>query len=151
MNTRLLPSNFDSVELHTDSEDGALLGVVGLVARTEHGAEVEVLDLLLVLVDEVAPLLLSGLALHLILVYGGRGIEVGELLLEVLVDFVVELGQAKLGARHFLEDVPVCLHVLNDLAMVSASNSGPAANIDIPLTANCFSISSKLSACSAGI
>ena len=145
------PSNLDRVELHTDSKDGALLGVVGLAARTEHGAEVEVLDLLLVLVDEVAPLLLSCLALHLVLVYGGRRIEVREFLLEVLVDLVVELGQAKLGAGHLLENVPVCLHVLDDLAILSASSSDPTPNIDIPLTANCFSMSSKLSACSAEI
>jgi hypothetical protein len=144
------PSNLDSVELHTDSKDGTLLGVVGLAAGTEHGAEVEVLDLLLVLVDEVAPLLLSCLALHLILVYCGRRIEVREFLLEVLVDFVVKLGQAKLGTRHFLEDVPVRLHVLDDFLILSALSSGPAPNTNIPLTANCFSISSKLSACSAG-
>jgi hypothetical protein len=38
----------------------------------------------------------------------------------VLVDFVVELGQAQLGAGHFLEDVPVCLHVLDDFDLLAS-------------------------------
>jgi hypothetical protein len=32
----------------------------------------------------------------------------------VFVDFVVDLGQSQLRARHFLEDLPVCLHMLHN-------------------------------------
>jgi hypothetical protein len=32
----------------------------------------------------------------------------------MLVDFVIKLGEAELGTGHFLEDVPVCFHVLDD-------------------------------------
>ena len=111
-----LPGDLNSVELHAHGEDGAVLGVVCLGARTQHGAEVVVLDGLLVLVDEVAPSLLAGLALHLVLVDCSGGIEVGELLLEVLVDLVVLLGEAQGRALDLLEDVPVCLHVLDNCA-----------------------------------
>lgn len=109
-----LPSDLNGIELHAHCENSSLLCVVCLRASPHHGAEVEVLHLLLVLVDEVAPPLLAGLALHLVLVYGGGCVEVGELLLEVLVDLIVNLGEAQSRALDLFEDVPVRLHVLDN-------------------------------------
>lgn len=92
--------------------------VLGLGACAEHGAEVVVLDLVLVLADELAPPLLALLALHLILVQCGGGVELGEVLLKVFVDFIVDLRQSQFGTWDFFKDLPVCLHVLHNCAFV---------------------------------
>lgn len=102
------------------TKDGFVLAVLKSRVGAQQGAEVEVVNLLLVLVDEVSPALLACLALHLVLVNGGLGVVVGELLLEVLVDFVVDLGEAKLRARDLLEDGPVGGHVLDSCREQSA-------------------------------
>lgn len=71
-------SNLNSVEVHAHTEDGGVLVVLLVGASSDDCAKVEVIDLLLELVDPVAPLLLASLALHVILVDSGGGIEVGE-------------------------------------------------------------------------
>lgn len=114
-----LPCDLDGVELHPNSKYGALLTVLRLWIRAYHGAEVVILHLLLVLGDELAPSFLALFALHIILIQRGRRIEFWEILLEVLVDFVVDLGESQLGTGHFLEDLPVCFHVLDNCAPLS--------------------------------
>jgi hypothetical protein len=109
-----LPNNFDSVELHAHSKYCLVLAVLELGVCSDDCAVVVVVHLLLVCHDELAPSLLSILALHLLLVYGCLGVEIGEVLFEVFVDFIVEFGEAQLRARHLLEDLPVCLDVLDD-------------------------------------
>lgn len=76
-------------------------------------AKVEIVNLLLELVDPVAPLLLASLALHLVLDEGRGSVKVGECLLEGIVDLVVHLGEAQLRALHLLEDRPVCHEVFD--------------------------------------
>ena len=109
-----LPSDLNGVELHAHCKDGTVLGVFGLWICAHHGPEVVVFHLLLILHNEVAPLLLPCLALHLILVDRDRRIPVGKVLFEMFVDLVIELGKAELGAWDLLEDVPVSLHMLHD-------------------------------------
>ena len=115
---RSLPCDFNSVELHAHRKNCAFLAVLHLGARAEHCAEVVVLHLLLVLADELAPPLLALLALHLALVQCGRCVKVGEFLLEVLIDFVIDLGESQFRAGDFFEDLPVRLHVLYGCAVV---------------------------------
>ena len=79
----------------------------------DNRPEVVVVDLLLILVHPVAPFFLAQLALHSILVQRLCGIEVGELLLEVLVDLVVHLGQPQFRPRDFFQDSPVCHQVFH--------------------------------------
>jgi len=123
-NTCNLPSDLDGVELHAHRKYSAVLAVLGLCVRAHHGAEVVVLHPRVVFHDEVAPSLLPRLALHLILDNRSCRVPLGEILLEVFVDLVVDLGEAELGAGDLLEDVPVRLHVLHHcrilLAIVSA-------------------------------
>lgn len=95
------------------TKNGVVLLILLISAVANDCAKVVVLDLLLELVDPFAPLLLAGLALHGVLVDGGGGVEVGELLHEGLVDLVVHLGQAQLGALDLLEDGPVGHEVLD--------------------------------------
>jgi hypothetical protein len=134
------------------TKDSLVLAVLKGRVGTQQCAEVVVVDLVLVLVDKVSPAVLACLALHLVLVDGRLGIVVGEFLLEVLVDFVVDLGQTQLGTGDLFENGPVGGHVLNSCRRQSATaclgqwQSGQ----DTPLTANCFSMSSKFSCCSAG-
>lgn len=90
------------------TKDGAFLAILRRGVCAQHGAEVVVIHLVLVLVDEVPPLLLASLALHLILVYRRLEVKVRELLVEVFENLVVELGEAQLGARELLEDGPIC-------------------------------------------
>jgi hypothetical protein len=110
-----LPCNLESVKLHAGNKDGGVLLVLDLGAVANHGTKIVVVDLLLVLHHEVAPPVLSVLALHLVLVNLGGGVELGEGLLKVLHDLVVDLGEAKRRALDALEDGPVGLHVLDDL------------------------------------
>jgi hypothetical protein len=107
-----LPSDFDGVELHAHCEYGLVLTILKLGVGPNNGAVVEVVHLLIVGHDELAPSLFARFTLHLLLVNCGFRVEVGELLLEVFVDLIIELGEAQLGAGHFLEDLPVCLDVL---------------------------------------
>jgi hypothetical protein len=109
-----LPCDFNSVELHAHRKNCAFLAVLHLGARAEHCAEVVVLHLLLVLTDELAPSLLAVLALHLVLVQCGGRVEFGKVLLEVFVDFVIDLCESQLGTGYFLEDLPVCFHMLHN-------------------------------------
>jgi hypothetical protein len=118
------PDNFDGVELHADCENGLVLAILEFRVGPDDCAVVVVLDLLLVRHNELAPLLLSVLALHLILVYCGLGIKVWKFRLEVLVDLIVEFGETQLGAGHLLEDLPVCLDVLYDCALSLAGKGG---------------------------
>lgn len=111
--TGTVAGNLDGVELHANTEDGGVLVVLDIGAGAQDCAEVVVVDLVLELVDPVAPLLLSGLALHLVLVDGTGRVEVGECLHEGCVDLVVHLGQAQLGALDLLQDGPVCHQVLD--------------------------------------
>lgn len=113
------PSNLNSVELHPHTlfacqfsshspsplysqregiftEDGRVLLILNISTGTNDRAKVEVVDLLLELVDPVAPLLLARLALHRVLVDGRRGVEFRELGLERLVDLIIHLRQAQL-------------------------------------------------------
>jgi hypothetical protein len=118
------PNNLDCVKLHADCKNGLILAVLELRVCPDDCAVVEVLDLLVVRHDKLAPLLFAVLALHLVLVYCGFRVKVGELRLEVLVDLIVELGEAQLGAGHLLEDLPVCLNVLHDCALSLAVKGG---------------------------
>lgn len=128
----VLPGNLNSVELHArhyrpcqqvwaihfrfdlHTENSGVLLVLGLGVVADHGAEIVVVNLLLVGHQELAPPILALLALHLVLVDSGGRVELGEVGLEVLVDFVVDLGQAEGRALDHLEDGPVGLHVLDD-------------------------------------
>lgn len=78
-----------------------------------YGAKVVVVDLLLICHHEVAPPLLAGLALHFVLVDGGGRVELGEVGLQVLVDLVIHLCETQRRALDFLENSPVCGHVLH--------------------------------------
>jgi hypothetical protein len=119
-----LPNNLDGVELHAHRKYRLVLAVFELWIRSNDGAVVVVVHPLLVRVDELPPSLLSFLALHLILVYCGFGVKLGEVFLEVLVDFIVEFGEAQLGARYFFEDLPVCLDVLHNYTLSLAFRGG---------------------------
>lgn len=90
-----------------------MLVVLEFRVRSYNRAEIVVFDFLLILVHEVAPLLLALLALHLVLIDGLRRVEVGEFLLEMFVDFVVDLRQAQLGARRLLKNRPVRLQMFH--------------------------------------
>jgi hypothetical protein len=111
-----LPNDFNSVELHAHSKYCLVLAVLELGVCSDDCAVVVVVNFLLVCHDELAPSLLSVFALHLFLVYCGLGVEIGEVLLEMFVDFIIELSEAQLRAGHLLEDLPVCLDVLDDCA-----------------------------------
>mgnify|MGYP007033529218 CR=1 FL=1 len=82
------------IRMTSRTENGLVLAVFKGRVGAQQSAEIVVVDLLLVMVDEVSPALLACLALHLILVDCSLGVVVGKLLLEVLVDFVVDLGKA---------------------------------------------------------
>lgn len=97
--------------IHT--KDGLLLAVFELGVRPQHSTEIEVVNLSIVDIAEVAPLLLAGLALHIIFVDSSSQIEIRELLLEVLVNIIIHLGESKLGAGDILEQRPVCHHLLH--------------------------------------
>lgn len=90
-----------------------MLLVLHLRRRPHDGAKVVVVDALLVGHHELAPPVFARLALELVLVDGRGRVEVGEVLVQVLEDLVVDLGQAQLGAGDFFEDGPVCLEVLD--------------------------------------
>ena len=77
------------------TEDGLVLAVFPLGVGTQDGAKAVVVHLLLISHAELAPPLLASLALHLILVDGCGGVELGEVALEVLVDLIIDLGQAQ--------------------------------------------------------
>lgn len=109
---RHLPSDLNSIELHAHTENGGFLIILGIRTGTEHGAKVEVLDLV-PLHHPGAPLLLAGLALHLVLDEGPGGIEIGECFHERVVDIIVLLGQAKLRALDLLQNSPVCHEMFN--------------------------------------
>jgi len=95
------------------TKDSLLLAILELGVCPQHGAKVVVVHLLLVLHHELTPPLLALGALHLVLIDRGGGVKLGELLLQVLVDVVVQLGQAEAGPAHFLKDRPVGFHVLD--------------------------------------
>lgn len=95
------------------TEDGGVLLIFNLRTRAQDGAKVVVVDPLVVGHHEFPPPLLSRLALHLILVDGSGGVEVGEILLQVLVDLIVVLGQPQRRALDFAENGPVRLKVLD--------------------------------------
>lgn len=101
------------------TENSSILIILVLRVRPDDCAEVEVVNRLLVLHHPVAPLLLAGLALHVILDEVRRGVEVGEFFLEVCVDLVVHLGQAELRAGDLFEDGPVCHEVFDGCSGVS--------------------------------
>lgn len=106
------------------TENSSVLVILVLGVRPDNRAKVEVVNRLLILHHPVAPLLLAGLALHLVLVDCRRRVEIGELFLEVCVDLVVHLGQPQLRARHLFEDCPVCHQVFDGCCSVSERDSG---------------------------
>lgn len=110
--TRYVPGDFNGVELHAHTKNSGVLVVFGIRAGANDGAEVVVLNLL-PLVHPVAPLLLARLALHVVLDKGSSRVEVRERLHEGLVDLVVLLGQAQLGALDLLQNSPVCHEVFD--------------------------------------
>lgn len=77
------------------TENGFLLSILDRWTVPHHGAKVVVLNLRLVCIDEVPPPFFARLALHLVLVDGGLGVEIGELLFEVFEDLVVHFGQTQ--------------------------------------------------------
>ena len=95
------------------TEDGGVLLVFNLGTRAQDGAKVVVVDPLVVGHHKLPPPLLSGLALHLILVDGSGGVEVGEILLQMLVDVVIVFGQAQGRALDLGQDRPVCFEMLD--------------------------------------
>lgn len=82
------------------TEDCAVLCVFLLWTRAQHGAKAVVVDLFLVCHHEITPPLLSCRALELVLIYGLGGVEFREVLAEVVVDLVVNLGQAEGATLH---------------------------------------------------
>jgi len=63
----------------------------------------------------------------------------------VLIDIIVDFGEAESGTADFLEDGPVCGHMLDDYGGVSGGviwrkSGGLGTGDGKPLTANCFSI-----------
>lgn len=111
----IIPRNLDGVKLHARHKNSLLLAVLGLGGGPQQSAKVVVVNLLVVGHHKGAPPLLARLALHLVLVDGLGGVELGEVPLEVLEDVVVHLGQAQLGAGHLFENGPVRRHLLNGL------------------------------------
>jgi hypothetical protein len=91
-----LPCDFDSVELHSNRENRALLTVFYVGARAKQCAKVVVLHLVLVLCDELAPPLLARLALQVVFVQCRCRVKVGKFFLEVFENLVVDLGKAQL-------------------------------------------------------
>lgn len=124
------------------TENGAVLGVLLLWVLAQNCAEAVIVDLLLVSHHEVPPALLAPGALHLVFVYGLGGVELGKVLAEVLVDVIVDLGQAKGAGLDLLEDGPVRLEVTDRCGVVVSAESRDMSEgaPDVPLTANCFSI-----------
>lgn len=83
-----------SPQLQALTENRLLLAILAGRTSPQHRTKIIILDLLLallILLNETPPLLLAGLALHLVLVDGGFHVEVGELAVEVRQDVVVEL------------------------------------------------------------
>lgn len=127
-----LPGNLNSVELHAHAcirvsfepakiynhlgripqylltKDGVVLLIFTIGPRADDCAKVEVFDLLVELVDPVAPLFLACLAFHLILIDSSGGIETREFFHEGLVDLVIHLSEAQLRALDLLQNRPVC-------------------------------------------
>lgn len=95
------------------TEDAAVLCVLVLGVCSQDGSEAVVVDPVVVDHHELAPALLADGALHLVFYYGLGGIEVWEVLDEVLEDLVVDLGQAEGAALDLLEDGPIRLEVLD--------------------------------------
>lgn len=108
------------------TKDSSVLIVFNVGSGTDDCAEIEILNLLIELVDPIAPLLFSGLALHFVLIDGGSGIEFGELSHERLVDFVIHLSETQLRALHLLEDRRVCHEVFD-----SCGKTRPSADVGI--------------------
>lgn len=123
------------------TKNSLLTAILKLGVRPQHRSKVELSNLLVILHHKVPPPLLALLALHLILINRLGRVELGERLLEVLVDLVVPARQAERRALDSFEDRPVGLHVLD------GCEKGLAPRFDTkivlrnePLTANCLSI-----------
>lgn len=95
------------------TEYGAILRVFFLGILAQNGSEAVVINLFFVGHHEISPAFLARGALHLILVYRLGRVKFGKIFLEVLVNLIVKLGQAKGAALDFLENCPICLEVLN--------------------------------------
>ena len=93
---------------------GLLLFVLALSIRSQHRAEVVIVDLLLVCHQELPPPLLASLALHLVLVNLRCRVELGEIGLQMCIDLIVELCESECRSADLLEDGPVCGHMLDD-------------------------------------
>jgi hypothetical protein len=95
------------------TKDCLLLSILKFGAGPKHSPKVVIVDLLLVCLNEVPPPFFPCFALHLIFIYGGSGIEVGEFFLEVFVDIIVDFSEPECRAAHLFKDFPVGQHVLN--------------------------------------
>lgn len=81
---------FDSRRL---TKDSLLLRVLAFRIRPQHSAKVIIVNPFLIGHHELPPPLLAFLALHIILVYRLRNVNIWKVFLEVLEDFVVDLGK----------------------------------------------------------
>jgi len=95
------------------TEDAAVLCILVLGVGAQNGAETVVVDLVLVHHHKLTPPLLALNTLHLVLHDGLVRVEVGEVLDEVVVDVVVDFGQAEGAALDLFEDGPVRFEVLD--------------------------------------
>lgn len=95
------------------TEDGRVFLIFHLGARPQNGAEIVIVDRLLIGHHEFPPPLLASLTLHLVLVDRDGGVEVGEILLQMLVDVVIVFGQAQGRALDLGQDRPVCFEMLD--------------------------------------
>lgn len=75
----------------THTKDGLILTVLPFWVSSQHCTKVVIANLLLVRHHKLPPPLLASLALHLVLIDGGCGVEFREIGLQVLIDLIVEL------------------------------------------------------------
>ena len=108
---------------------GVLLILVFWIG-SNNSTKIEIVDLLIIRIDELSPPLLAFLALHFVLIDRLRRVDFRELLLKMLIDIIVHLGQSELRPAHFLEDGPVrhkVFHryeIVSTIAMASINQNG---------------------------
>ncbi len=77
------------------TENGLILPILPFRVGSYYGAKVVVINLLLICHHELPPPFLAGFALHLVFINCSRRVELGEIFLQMLVYFVIQLSESE--------------------------------------------------------